>query len=345
MKKLLLPLFTLVLATQSYAVRVISLYSAELPVPTQTSDYREQAIHQGFQQVLVKVSGDPNIDKNPVIKQAIRRAEYYVQEYSYASDTQDSSQYMIKILYNKNDVNRLLHKTGIAYWGESRPLIFVWLTETNNNHNTDIVGSDIPTLTFSLTKQAADKFGLPLIFPMMDVGEVQTVSPDDVTNLKMPVLQATAERYSPDGMLIGNITHHDNKYDSTWKLVMGAQEWNWQISEMSNDDVINELMARLNDTMKDRYMIKDANAQSALLKLRVSDVLRRQDLSELMAYLEGLGPVRQVELKEVAGNDVEFAIAIQGSIDNFKKNALIGQHLMFKAENTIENKLFYGWKQ
>src|SRR3990167_6443011 len=117
MKKSCVLIYLLLLypVTAVYAVKVSSLYQVEIPVATQSVDERSQAVKQGFIEVLVKLSGDHTIEKNPVIKENLRRAEYFVQEFSYALPSTSSSQYLLQVNYNKNDINQLLKKADIAY--------------------------------------------------------------------------------------------------------------------------------------------------------------------------------------------------------------------------------------
>jgi len=148
MKKLILMIvFCLLPVMSAFAVKVSSLYQAEVSVPTQMDDDRKQAMQRGFLQVLVRVSGNPQIEKNPMIKDSIHRADYYVQDFSYSSASTSASEYLLQIHFDKKDVNRLLRRAGVAYWGENRPLILVWLTATNNQHINEIIGIENPQTT------------------------------------------------------------------------------------------------------------------------------------------------------------------------------------------------------
>ena len=96
MKKLLwvIVLFICFPFTSALAVKVSSLYQAEIAVASQADDARVQAVKDGLLQVLIKMSGDPAINANPDIKQSLQRADYYVQEFSYSAPTTASSQYL-----------------------------------------------------------------------------------------------------------------------------------------------------------------------------------------------------------------------------------------------------------
>src|SRR5579863_7566366 len=99
MKKLLIIL--MLAFSPAWAAKVSSIYEADLLVATQSEEERAQAVEQGLEQVLIKLSGDPLIEKNPAIKSSVHKADYYVQEFSYASSTTSSSQYLLQIYYDK----------------------------------------------------------------------------------------------------------------------------------------------------------------------------------------------------------------------------------------------------
>src|SRR5690348_4768795 len=89
------------------AVNVASLYRITVPVASQLPDQRDFAESDGFHQVLIRLTSDPEIAKNPVIKSNLNRAEYYVRDYSYSPPSPSSSQYMMQIRYEQEDVMRL----------------------------------------------------------------------------------------------------------------------------------------------------------------------------------------------------------------------------------------------
>lgn len=107
-----MPLFV-IFATPVFAVTAASnLYKAEVSLAAQTEDLKEQAVREGLLQVLRKVTNNPQIEMNRVIKASLRRADYYVQEYNYSIPTPASAEYIIHISYEKEDIDRLLKKAA-----------------------------------------------------------------------------------------------------------------------------------------------------------------------------------------------------------------------------------------
>ncbi len=342
MKRLLCLAIFIFTATPVFAVKMSSLYQAEVLVPSQTEELKEQAIQDGFLQVLTKVSGDAAIEQNPLIKSSINKAAYYVQEYSYSQPTTSSSEYILRIRYEPEDILRLLNRANIAYWRENRPLILVWLVD-QDAEEAAIIGSETPGDFLEPMKQQAKKLGLPLIFPMMDVTDMNQVSPTDVSKLNLPVLESAAKRYSPDALLIGNLAKTNDGIQSQWQLILGKHEWTWKISDKTDENIISTITSQISQTLAKQYVVKISSGPTAWFRLIISNVTEGTDLTSLMQYLEQLTPVKQVRLLQITGDTVQIAVLISGSQDGFEQSAVIGQHLVLKETNADIQQITYQW--
>ena len=344
MKQLVcLGLFLFVLMSKTFAVNMSSLYQAEVPIASQTDDLKEQAIRDGFLQVLIKVSGNEQIGQNPVIKSSLQKASYYVQEYTYSQPTTSSSEYILQIRYEPSDVLRLLKKAGVAYWRETRPLILVWLA-SQNKQDSEIVGGDTQENFLTSMKAEGKKYGLPLIFPMMDMTDVSQVSVTNITEMDLPTLRAASQRYSPDGLLIGKLVQTQEGVDSQWTLLLNGQTWHFTLTQKTREALIPDVINDIMQVLTKQYAVKTTTASSSWLKLVVSNVTQGDDLKRLMQHLEQLTPVQQVRLDGIQGDTVELDILINGPREGFEQSVVIGQHLILKSPpDSTEGSLTYAW--
>lgn len=344
MKKLLLAIiFIFFPITTTLAVKVASLYQAEVPVSSQSPESRAEAVKEGFQQVLVKVTGDPEVIKDPAIQESLQKSDYYVQEFSYSSSTTSSSQYYLKIKYDPEDINRLLKRASINYWGENRPLILVWLAVTGSQQEIDIISNEDPGDILSAMKQEGKKYGIPLIFPVMDMADVSKVSAEEISNMSISTLKEAGKRYTPDAFLIGKIEPTSDGYESQWQLVMGKRQWNWTITDKSTEVVIEKLLNQISQTLSNHFVVKQPNMSQSWLKLKVTNVIERNSLAQLIKYLNQLAPVQEVRLAQVSGNIVDLAILVNGPVASFLHNATVGQRLTLTSKDEGTNQLVYEW--
>lgn len=341
MRQLLCTVLVLTLLSSAFAVKVASLYQYEVAVVSQSDEVRMQAVKDGLLYVLIKVSGDPHIADNSTIKPFLEKADYYVQEFSYSSPP-TSPFFTLQIRYDHNDINRLLRKAGVAFWGENRPLILAWIAFTNDKHFAEIIGNETPGDIITTMKQEAKKNGLPLIFPMMDVTDVSQVSPGDIDDMSIKLLKEAGKRYAPDALLIGAIKQTDIDYKSQWQLLVGNNQWHFDLSDRLLTELVTQLMNDVSQTLAKYYVEKIAN-EPQWIKLEVTNITKRDDLVQLMQYLKQLSAVQQVQLSQVMGDVVDISILLRGSLTNFQENATIGKRLILKSQDDSNNKLIYEW--
>lgn len=232
-----------------FAVRMARLYQVEMPVVSQLSDVKEQAVKDGFLQVLIRLSGDPQVDKNPVIHEGLKKAEYYVHDYNYALETPNASEYLLRIRYEPTDVNRLLKQAKIVSWGERRPLILVWLVLKDKHNHVEIISNEAPSTIYKNMSQEGKKYGLPLIFPVMDVNEMNQVSPQDVMSFSYNTLNMAAKRYSPDALLMGDVVEYSDGAQSNWRFIMRNTQWDWQVNGRTTKALVVGVMNQLKEAL------------------------------------------------------------------------------------------------
>jgi hypothetical protein len=347
MKKLLS--FTLVLlwlpCFSAFAVKMHNLYEVRLPVMSQQEDDRMAAAHDGLLQVLIKLSGDPTIENKPDIKVALKRADYYVQEFSYEQPESSQANYTIRIKFEKRDIMRLLKRSSVAYWGDKRPLILVWLVVADLNSDYKLIGSEEASDLLSAFKTESKKYGLPVIFPMMDMTDVSVITSNDVASVNITALNAAAKRYAPDALLIGRVIDNKQELTSEWVLIRNGDSWEWSLSNSNSEQLFGALMNNVRQTLAKQMALKlDAPLQTKL-KMQVKKVARPEDFEQLMKFVKQLVPVVQVQLAGVTGDVVDLDLQVQGSMSAFQENNVLNQRLTLMSSDESSNQLTYEWKR
>ena len=243
-----------IILPSAYAVKVANIYQADVPVISQLGEMKELAAKDGLLQVLIRMSGNPQVGKNPIILEGLKRAGYFVQNYRFL-DSSGSSQYVMQFKYEPTDINRLLLDAGIAYWDDDRPLILVFMAITKNEDGPNIIDNEFSNNNFNNMKFASRRYGLPLIFPVMDIDEINQISADDIVMPSLEVLKEIAKRYTPDAILIGDMTEDKTGVVSKWKLIWNNKQWNWKITAKTQKTVLSSLMKQMSETFIDEYGI------------------------------------------------------------------------------------------
>jgi hypothetical protein len=332
------------------AVRVSSIYKGKIPVASQSAPDRTRALQDGLLQVLVKVTGNMHVLENdPELKTRLSHADALVQEFSYAPAPAGSSlPYILTVRFDPEAINRLLRDEGLPLWGKNRPLILTWLSIATPNHPAEIVdssGSDSVTLL----KQNAERRGLALILPMMDVSDLSQVSVTDILKKNVTALEAATKRYASDAMLIGQITgtgKNHTSFTSQWQLMLGTDQWTWEIAGENLQEIFSTVMNNIGDTLAARYASVTSNAVQSQLVLQIADVKQQTDLLELMKYLQHLTPVAEVQLASVVGNDVTLNVSLRGSKQSFMRAVSLAKNLQVMTNTVLppqEDTLYYRW--
>ena len=95
------------------------LYTAQVPVASQSDADRAEALKNGLGQVMVRVSGDAGVLTRPEIAKVLPQAERYVQQFQYEQEVvNEGGQPQVRLTlvaqFDRDAVDRLLHGTGAA---------------------------------------------------------------------------------------------------------------------------------------------------------------------------------------------------------------------------------------
>lgn len=351
MKKLLsliTGIIALFAASFVYAVHVNSVYTADMLVPSQSTDDRLAAEGPALEQVLVKLSGDTNVVNNPAVEARLKNADKLVQEFSYSpSPDTPKTPYVLHVVFDTEAVNHILRDGDIATWGENRPLILAWISYEPPNKVAEIVDADTEPHILSLLKKHADQRGIPLITPMMDISDMNQVGVNDIVTMAVPTLQNVSKRYGNDALLIARILKNTDGYEIQSKLIKDTKEWSWNIKGKSVDDVITQLMNDITNTLAGQYASVVSDNVQTQFTLKITGISQQSDLAEVMNYLKHLAPVADVEPLDISDNEVLLTVSLRGSQDAFIQ-AVAGEDKLQRVPSvagaaTDPNLLVYQW--
>lgn len=328
------------MGSSSWAVKIPNLYQADVSVVSQSDADKNRALKTAMLQVLVKLTGNPHIDKNNKVKLALGSADSYVEEFGYHRDS--AGQSSIQARFDARALKQLLQEAGQHALGEERPLIMVWLTVAEPKKPAELMGDESTAQCVKALKSESQSYGVPIVFPVMDMADISKVAVSDVRSLKMDALAAASQRYSPDYILVGNIDLGDRAVGQ-WRLSAGTQVWNFKAADQTIDEMVNHIFAQVTQAVTQQDVTKSAHPARQWLILNVTNIKQRDDLVQLMHYLQQIGQVKQVQLQAVSGQEVALRIQMQGELPVFEKNITIGQHLVLKSEDKTNNKLVYDW--
>jgi hypothetical protein len=196
----------------------------------------------------------------------------------------------------------------------------------------------------TILNDSAQQRGLPFIFPVMDVTELIQVTGNDVINKSLPLLQSASQRYASNAILMGHVTQTAAGISSEWQLVMGKDQWDFNLSGKTVTEVFNALVNQISDTLAKRYAAVVTKTVQSNLDVKVTGLKQINDLSQLMKYLQTLTPVADVQLKSVNGSETILTINLRSTKESFTQAVALGTNLqVIPNSNPQDDSLQYQW--
>jgi hypothetical protein len=343
-------LFAMSLFGSAFAVVVSTLYQAEVPVASHAPADWQKALAPALQQVLIKVTGNANVGQIGLVRNALAKAEGYVQSYNYASA--DNGRMMtVQVRFSPKAVNDLLQQAAQSLLSKDRPLTIVWLAVQNTGGAQPVALNDKNPVAVALQRDAG-KLALPLLWPAMDLRDLSAITTNQIWSLDQAAAQAASQRYQADAVLLGKIAPMGkNNWQGQWLLLNGGANQSWQTQGNNPSMVATNTLSQLSR----RVMAASASGTSNTLAniagnkiaavspggaasipssgvpidvtLKVSGIHGLDDYSALVDYLRSLAAVSKLSVLQTQGDQLFIRIKVAGAKEMLIKELAEGSQL------------------
>lgn len=324
-------------------MKVSGLYEATISVSDESEPKRSIALRKALAKVLIKVTGDRNINKNTSANLLIQRSEQFVQQYRYNQSTnewgQNKSISQLWVQFDEDALNGALKTYGINVWGKERPSILVWLV-CQKDKNRFFASLERSFEYLSIMEDRASARGIRLLFPLLDLQDTSLISVADIWgSFKEPVLKAS-ERYQSDAILSGKFTQIlPALWESKWSMYLGGEVVNWTSQSEVADIVLEEGIDELIDKLVSRYTnIQKQDFES--IEILISDINTIDNYAETFSYLKSLQSVTRVSVKQVSPNHIVFELISEQGVDGIQQAIALGKKLQsIEGSDNMEYRL------
>lgn len=342
MKKYAIGLVFLLIIQLAYAMPATILYRASVPVASQSPDDRKGVFSEALGKVLIKISGKDNILDNPVIKERLPNAENLVQEFGFsANKARGGTPYLLNVQFDKEGVNHLLQDASIPIWGQKRPLILAWVEFEGINKPAEMIDNDSMSLIATTLKSYSDGRGLFVILPMMDVSELNQVTPVNIIAMDLSVLQTAAKRYDTDSILILRVLQTLQGYKTQAKLVLNDAALDFNHEGKTIPDVLKQLVDSVTNHLSSRFSTLVSHAVQTSMTITVIGIGQQSDFQSVMNYLSRLTPVAEVEPKQINIDSAVLEISLRTTKESFLSELSEGQKLVVEPDS---NQTIFKWR-
>ena len=385
-KLLLIVLPIAVLLTASFSVNatiIKNLFEVGVPVMSQSGKERKEASKQAFEILLVRLTGRRDLAETEIGKVLIENARLYVSSFRYElikeqvfesvdvmpvrpvlDEEAPMQQELIErqpiedeepelkptqklvVSFDEKAVKNSLWKQKLPVWGKTRPSTLLWVAVQDQNQRV-LLDANEPTALLSYVEKQAEKRGIPMLYPLLDLEDQMNINVTDVWGaFKEPVKNAS-ERYQPEAILSARLFLDPfGIWQSRWTLHQGSDEIEWQVSAPDLETATIDGLDQLADKLALRYAHISSVEDDSEFLIYVTDVNSVTDFVKVNKYFSALSSIKKADLTQIKGSELVFRLDIRSSAKAVKQSIKLGKVLLstedsFAPEAETASRLIY----
>lgn len=300
------------LAPQAAAALAGNLFAAEVSVEDRTAEKKTLAASRALAVVLVKVSGDRNINQQSAAAGLLQRAEEFIQQYRYTPNN------TLLVGFDGRLLQQEMRSAGLAVWSADRPATLVWLAIDEGDGERYILSADNHGELRTEIEAVAAERGLALIWPLNDSVDLAVLTAADIWGGYSDKVRQASVRYGADALLVGRIGPGTNgAYYGNWHLQIEGEEQEWRGTvAQSVHKVTDFLAARLAGTAGDQ--------QGARVAMQISGLQDARAYAHALSTLEKLGTVQRVDVLQILDDTVQLQLNLHGDAGQVRRALSFG---------------------
>lgn len=306
-------------------------YVVDIPVTGQEIEERKAAFSRGLATVLINVSHNPNIMTLPQVRTMAAEVGSLIQHYSYVShaDAAGKPALFLQVQYDQLAIEQTLGQLKSKVFNNAQASTLVWLTMAYSPISKSLIAESSNDVIVPSLHGNAQKLGLPIVLPAMDLQDKNKISSDQVCALNVDAIKAASMRYGANNILAGCVTRNvlTNKYSGRWILMNGGNSKFLSFEGDSTDEVLNQAMRAVAKEVMKATPATNAGSVSSAVILRITGVEDLTQYAAIVRYLFGLGQITHIDLISLNAPEMQLKISCVGG-----KQALI---TMLNAQNRL----------
>lgn len=319
----------LVLSAPLKAETVNNLYTATWPVESQSSSLRAEAIVKSFEQALVRVSGSHDVLRSPTIRAALSNAKNYMRRYSYqrlsaAEQMIYEKPLLLKGTFDKSAIIELLKSASQPVWGEERPSGLFWIAFEKDGLRK--IANEESLLMSAGLDIAAQSRGLPVILPLMDIEDQNSLSISDVWGGFAESISAASERYARDYWVAGRLSNDNGQWQGRWLVTLYGRTQSFTTNGLTSYEVIDAAVDRVADSLSSKLAVVLSEHVREVM-ISIENIKDFQSFAKLQKFMNTLGMVRSAGAVKVSGDTVLFKVESLTAPQNLIEAIKLGNNL------------------
>ena len=327
-KSLWAMLILAIVASPAWAVEVTSLYTAQVQLDQEEEDSRARAYEMALSDVLMRVSGSQLSADTEMVELLFPAPSSYVVQFRPGSDD------TLWVSFDGEAIENVLRQAGQTVWGSDRPLTVVWMAVDWGQGEREIISADDPQRSRDQARSIdrnrllrqrvldmAERRGLPIVFPLLDTEDLQSVSFSDIWGGFDEALIEASQRYEANSVLVGRIRPASSQRN-LWSFYFSGEERTWN----GEPELVVSLVA---DLLAAEFAIS-GNAMVETIDLTIAGISSVEAYGAVQNMLQEMTLIESFTIAEVEGDRIRYRIEVLGGVDRLSRalrsNGLIEQN-------------------
>ncbi|MFC4656698.1 MULTISPECIES: DUF2066 domain-containing protein [Rheinheimera] len=316
-----------VLAFALQAKEVTGLYEAQVPANVSQSQWQQSAL----QQVLVKVSANPDVLEQGAVKAELGNAANYLKKFEPVAGPAP----LLKVTLDEQKVQQFLTSLQVPVWGSRRPAILFWPVEQTADSRQFLQGPDQPVL--QLLKQQAEQRALPWLLPSADANFATSLSQDDVWAGNWLQIDQASLAFQPDQtmiLLFDQPAELAPQVRLTWQSFEQGQLVSQQLVADDQIEAVRQFIEQQVNAQASQYAVR-LGANATELELQIDGVTNFVQMVQVQKVLAAMLSVQRVQVQARQADSLSLKLQLESDAQTFLNALRLDRR--FQAEQSDNN--------
>ncbi len=331
--RLTISLATVFLAMTAFAVSaadIAGLNSARVRVNDRSDAEFKRGVSRALERVILKLTGDSTAPRSDAGRNVVAQAKRLVQQFGYERprySSPNSNDLVLRVEFDARVLSEEMRSRNLAVWGKERPETLVWLI-IDDRTGRKLLGAQDAHQMLRAAKNRAGTRGIPLVFPLADIGEASAVAEQVTSRALAQAVTANSEKYAVSSILLGHLRQiAPSLWENHWTLQVGAETIAWDqqgdIVELLVEDAIDGLA----DALGRRYAGPAQTGHRDVVAVTITGLRSAADYARTERYLSSLDSVVNLSVRRVDEQGIIFDLTVQGGLLTLSQSISFGQTL------------------
>jgi len=329
------------------------LYDVEVPVSSQAE--RQRAARTGLRELLVRITGLPELPPSTEIQAALREPEKYYGRFEFSTrqqpqrvqtsgtvDNDVAEQMIVALHYEPATVLALLRRAALPVWGADRPTVLAWIAVEEDGVRRIVSAGSGGELVGALRRRARLR-GLTVSLPVMDLAD-HAITPATVWGRFWEAIESASPRYNPDLIVVGRV---GRRADGSW-----ASDWEMRSAVVTGDtygraagapEAVAAGVDAVADALAERFAV-GGRLDAITVTIRGASTIAAY--ASVLDYLRSREYIEQMEVKAVARDVLTLQLHSRSSAAQLEELLSMGSPLATvpgSAERRPAGALVFAW--